>query len=425
MAAIKQLIILPCPRPLFFVEKDAHERITSDTAGAFCSMLEQVIFRLTREGSNWRTMINTPDKTVAAINAERAGQPALKDIFKDDFYIGAALSLDQISGNEPDAMVLVEKHFNSITPENILKWEEVHPEPDKYNFEAADRYVAFGEKHKMHIIGHTFVWFHQTPNWVFQDESGKPLGREALLERMREHIFTVMGRYKGRIHGWDVVNEAIMADGGFRKCKWLDIIGEDYVLKAFEYARQADPGARLNYNDYDFEIQPKGEGIIRLIKNLQSKGVRLDGVGIQGHWFQDYPRIEVIESYIQALSKLGVKLMVTEMDVSALPFYPVDAKAVDISSFDPETQKKHNPYPEALPDSAQNALANRYAELFSLFRKHRDKFSRVTFWAVHDGQSWRNYLPIRGRTDYPMLFDRHCQPKPAFDAVVKIVQDKK
>jgi len=364
------------------------------------------------------------DKTAAATDAERTDEPALKDVFKDDFHIGAALSLNQISGNEPDTMALVEKHFNSITPENILKWEEVHPEPNKYNFEPADRYVAFGQKNKMFVVGHTLVWFYQTPDWVFQDESGKPLGREALLERMKEHIFTVMGRYKGRIQGWDVVNEAIAADGSFRKCKWLETIGEDYVLKAFEYARQADPNTQLYYNEYDLVKQPKCEAVIRLIRDLQSKGVRIDGLGIQGHWFLDYPSIEELETAIQALSKLGVKLMVTEMDVGVLPFYPVDSKLVDLSSFDTATQKKYNPYPDGLPDSVQKDLAKRYAELFALFHKHRDKLappkggvSRVTFWAVHDGQSWRSYMPISGRTDYPMLFDCQCKPKPAFYAV--------
>jgi endo-1,4-beta-xylanase len=349
----------------------------------------------------------------------------LKNIFKDDFNIGVALSLNQISGNEPHAAAIVKEHFNSISPENILKWEEVHPEPEKYNFEAADRYVAFGKEHKLQIIGHTLVWFFQTPEWVFQDESGKPISREALLERMKSHIFTVMGRYKGRIHGWDVVNEAIAADGQLRKCKWLEIIGEDYILKAYEYAREADPGAELYYNDYDTENQVKCEGIIRLIQGLKSKGVRIDGIGIQGHWFLEYPRIEDIESSILALSKLDTKLMITELDVGVLPFYPVDSKMVDISTFDPVMQKKHNPYPDGLPDSAQKELANRYADLFSLFHKHRDKFSRVTFWAVHDGQSWRSYLPIRGTRDYPMLFDRYCKPKPAFDAVVNVLQDKK
>lgn len=369
-------------------------------------------------------MINIPDQTVSADTVGCTGQPALKEVFKDDFYIGAALSLDQISGKEPDAMALVAKQFNSITPENILKWEEVHPLPGQYNFEAADRYVAFGEKHKMHIIGHTLVWWHQTPDWVFQDAAGRPLNREALLERIEDHIFTLMGRYRGRIHGWDVVNEAIAADGSWRKSKWYDIIGEDYVLKAFEFARQSDPDAQLYYNEYDFEFRPKCEGVIRLIKSLQAKGVRVDGVGIQGHWFVDHPRMEEVEAYVQALARLGVKLMITEMDIGVLPYYPIDAKIVDLSSFDAETQKKYNPYPNGLPDTVQKELAKRYADFFSFFRKHGDKFSRVTFWAVHDGQSWRNYWPITGRADYPMLFDRRCKPKPALDAVVKVAQEK-
>ena len=364
-------------------------------------------------------MIDKPDNAVAA----RSGaQPALKDAFRNDFHVGVALSVDQILGKEPAATALVTKHFNSITPENIMKWEEIHPEPDRYNFEPADRYVAFGEKHKMRVIGHTLVWFRQTPDWVYQDASGKPLGREALLERMKEHIFTVMGRYKGRIHGWDVVNEAVFDDGGLRKCQWLDIIGADYVLKAFEYARQADPKAQLYYNEYDYEKKPKAGGVIRLIRHLQSQGIHVDGVGIQGHWFVEYPPIGEIEEYVLALSKLRVKLMITELDVGVLPFMPVDSEKVDLASFDPEAQKRFNPYVNGLPDSAQKELAKRYAGLFALFRKHRDKFSRVTFWGVHDGQSWRNYLPITGRAEYPMLFDRHCRPKPALDAVVKVAQ---
>ena len=363
-------------------------------------------------------------QTIKTERVKTAGQPALKDVFKDDFYIGAALSLDQISGKEPEAMALVARHFNSITPENILKWEEIHPKPGQYNFAAADRYVAFGEKHKMHIIGHTLLWWHQTPDWVFQDASGKPLGREALLERMKEHIFTVMGRYRGRIHGWDVVNEAVMADGSWRKSKWYEILGEDHVTKAFEFARQADPGAELYYNDFDLEIRPKYKGVIRLVKGLQAKGIRVDGVGIQGHWFVDHPPMSEIENHFVALAGLGVKLMITELDLGVLPYYPLESKIVALSSFDAKTRKKYNPYPNGLPDSAQKRLAKRYAELFSLFRKHRDKFGRITFWAVHDGQSWRNYWPITGRTDYPMLFDRRCQPKPALDAVIKVGQGK-
>lgn len=351
-------------------------------------------------------------------------QLALKKVFRDDFNIGVVLNLNQISGNEPNAIAILKKHFNSISPENILKWEAVHPELNKYDFEAADRYVALGEKYKMQIIGHTLVWFHQTPDWVFRDESCKSLDSEALLERMKDHIFTVMGRYKGRIHGWDVVNEAILPDGQFRKCKWLEIIGEDYVLKAFEYARQADPDVQLYYNDYNFWKPLQCESIIRLVQNLQSKGVRLDGIGIQGHWGLDYPSLEQIETFIEALDKLDVKLMITEIDITVLPFAE-DYLNLKLSSLIPDQQKKLNPYPVALPDSVKKEQASRYAEIFSIIRKHRDKFSRVTFWGIHDMQSWRNDWPVIGRTDYPLLFDREYKPKPALDAIINIGQNKK
>jgi len=368
--------------------------------------------------------MKTPKRTGPARPARTPAPPALKTAFKDDFYIGAALSLDQISGREPAALAAVAKHCSSITPENILKWEEVHPKPGQYNFEAADRYVAFGEKHRMHIIGHALVWFHQTPDWVFEKAPGKPLGRRALLERMKEHIFTVMGRYRGRIHGWDVVNEAIARDGSWRKSKWYEILGEDHVARAFEFARQADPDAELYYNEYDLEAGPKREGVIGLIQGLQGKGVRVDGIGIQGHWFLDHPPVEQIEEQFEALARLGPKLMITELDVGVLPFLRFDTKIVNISSFDPAEQKKLNPYVTGLPVSAQRDQARRYAELFSIFRKYRDKLGRVTFWGVHDGQSWRNYWPIRGRTEYPLLFDRQCQPKPALNALLKVGRGK-
>lgn len=348
--------------------------------------------------------------------------PSLKEVFRDCFHVGVALSIDQICGREPQAISVVERHFNSITPENILKWEVVHPAPERYEFEASDRYVALGEKLGVQVIGHTLIWHTQTPEWVFEDGSGRPLGRDALLGRMQEHIATVMGRYKGQIHGWDVVNEAVDADGRLRPNRWLRIIGEDYIEKAFQYAHQADPDAQLYYNDYDLEKPAKCQAVIRLISSLRSKGIRIDGIGTQGHWFLDYPSIQQIETSLAALSQLGIDLMVTELDVGVLPFCPLDGPVTDLACFDPQTQRRYNPYPDGLPDAVQQALAARYAELFRLFRKHADRIGRVTFWAVHDGQSWRNYWPIRARTEYPMLFDRQCRPKPAFWAVVKTME---
>jgi len=351
---------------------------------------------------------------------EGATGPSLKDVFAQDFLIGAALNYDQITGKEPNETAVITKHFSTITPENILKWEGVHPKPDAYNFEPADKYVALGEKNKMFIVGHTLVWHNQTPNWVFQDANSNDTDRETLLARMKEHISNVAGRYKGRINGWDVVNEAIGEDGRFRKNKWYQIIGEDYVAKAFEFARQADPNAELYYNDYNMWKRGQREGVIRLVKDLQAKGIRVDGIGIQGHWGMDYPPLNELEDSIRAFSELGVKLMITEMDITILPS-AWNQKGADITQ-NFKLQARLNPYAKALPDSVQNKLAARYAELFSLFHKHRDKFSRVTFWGVQDGNSWRNNWPVKGRSDYPLLFDRSCRPKPAFDAVVKTVR---
>ncbi len=342
--------------------------------------------------------------------------PALKDVFKDDFVIGAAISIDQLTGKEPDSIALVEKHFNTVTPENILKWLLVHPEPDKYDFEPADLLVSLAQKNNIQVVGHNLVWHNQTPKWVFEDKNGNPLSREALLERMKEHIFTVMGRYKGKIYGWDVVNEAILPDGTYRKSKWYEIIGEDYLVKAYEYARQADPDAELYYNDYNMWKKPQVEGVIKLIKDLQSKGIKIDGLGIQGHWALDVPPMNEVETALKAVSELGIKLMVTELDICVLPFADHYDNLIDLSSLPPEEQKRLSPYPGALPDDVQKKLADRYVEVFSMFLKYNVK--RITFWAVHDGQSWRSYMPIRGRTDHPMLFDRQCEPKQAFWAVV-------
>ena len=353
----------------------------------------------------------------AIVSLAFSDRPALKKVFEKDFYIGTALNLNQITGNDAASMALVKEQFNSITPENILKWENVHPEPEKYVFEPADKFVTLGEENKMFIVGHTLLWHQQTPAWVFQDKAGNRANRETLLKRLRDHIFAVVGRYKGRINGWDVVNEAVEADGSLRKTKWLEIIGPDYVQKAFEFAREADPKAELYYNDYDMWKKEKVERVVLLVRDLQSKGIRVDGIGMQGHWGLDYPPIEEADAAIQAFSALGVNVMITEMDVNVLPF-PSQSHGADIS-LNFEMQKKLNPYPEALPDSMQQVLANRYAEFFTLFHKHRDKISRVTFWGVHDGQSWHNNWPVRGRTAYPLLFDRKHQPKPAFDAVIQ------
>lgn len=342
---------------------------------------------------------------------------SLKDVFKNDFYIGTALNQDQIEGVDSKSLILLNKHFNSITAENVMKWDNIHPGPDKYNFELADKFVALGEKNKMFMVGHVLVWHHQTPDWVFRDENGNLIDRDTLLQRMRDHIFTVMSRYKGRVIAWDVVNEALDDDGQFRKTRWFEIIGEDYIKKAFEYAHEADPGAELIYNDFSLIKPVKRDSLVRLVRDLQSKDVKIDGIGEQGHYYLDYPDNNDLEASIVAFSKLGVKVMLTELDINVLPF-PSQERGADVSlNFD--LKKEYNPYPEVLPDSMQQILAKRYAEFFEIFHKHKDRINRVTIWGIHDGQSWCNNWPIKGRTNYPLLFDRQYKPKPAFYAVIK------
>ncbi len=369
-------------------------------------------------------VVGLPFVLVAVVQAQ---QTSLKEAFANDFVVGAALSEDQVMGKLPEAIELAEQQFNSITPENLLKWESIHPEPDEFNFEPADKFVEFGEKNKMFIVGHTLVWHNQTPDWVFEDEKGQPLDREALLERLRDHIHTVVGRYKGRIKGWDVVNEAIDLDRGdetqgkWRETKWQQIIGPDYIEKAFEFAHEADPNAELYYNDYDEWKSGKREYFTELVSHLKAKGLRIDGIGLQAHWGLDYPTLTEIDLMFRDLSQLGVKLMITELDVNVLP-QPVRGLGADVNvRF--QDRPEYNPYPKGLPEDVEQQLTARYSDIFQLFHKYRDSIDRVTFWGVDDGQSWRNYWPIAGRTNYPLLFDREYQPKAAYEAVIKIVSD--
>ncbi|HWP55297.1 MAG TPA: endo-1,4-beta-xylanase [Pyrinomonadaceae bacterium] len=344
-------------------------------------------------------------------------QPALKDVFKKDFMIGAALNQNQFTGRDQRGLPIITSQFNSITPENVLKWESVHPETGRYNFDAPDRFVAFGEKHQMFVVGHTLVWHSQTPRWVFEDGKGGPVDRETLLERMRDHIQTVVGRYKGRIKGWDVVNEALDEDGTLRQTPWMKIIGEEYLVKAFEFAHEADPSAQLYYNDYSLENEAKRKGAIDLIKKLKARSVPIYAVGLQGHDKMDWPTAQQQSETIVAFASLGVKVNITELDVDVLP-RASQHRGADIS-LNVELRASLDPYANGLPDSVQQVLAKRYAELFAVFVKHRDSIDRVTFWGVTDGDSWLNNWPVRGRTSYPLLFDRDGKPKPAYMGVIK------
>jgi endo-1,4-beta-xylanase len=343
---------------------------------------------------------------------------SLKEAFKEDFYIGAAINAAQIQEKDVNSGKLLLQHYNSITAENAMKWERIHPKPGVYVFDTADLFVALGEKNKMFIVGHCLLWHSQTPAWVFKDSLGNDLTRDALLERLRDHITTIVTRYKVRVNGYDVVNEALNEDGTMRQSRWYKIIGEDYIQKAFEFARAADPNVQLYYNDYNNENPLKREGTIRIVKGLQAKGIKVDGIGIQGHWQLRGPKLEYIDSSLAQFGRLGVKVHITELDLNVLPL-PDHFSGAEVSD-NLEYKAKMNPYTVGLPDSVQVLFTQRYVDFFKIFRKHRDVIERVTFWGIADGMSWLNGWPIRGRTNYPLIFDRDFKAKPVVEELLKL-----
>lgn len=336
-------------------------------------------------------------------------QKGLKDVFQGKFFLGTAMNNGQINGRDTASVRIIRQHLNSITAENIMKSALIQPEEGKFSFELADQFVEFGLQNNMFIVGHCLVWHSQTPKWFFVDSEGKDVSREVLISRMKSHIQAVVGRYKGKVKGWDVVNEAILDNGEWRESKFYKIIGPEFVKLAFQFARETDPEAELYYNDYSMALPGRREGVVKMIKEIQKDGIRVDGIGMQGHLSMDFPKTEEFEKSILAFAGLGVQVHITEMDISALPS-PKNQQGADVDSR-VEYKKELNPYTEGLPPEAEKAHAQRYQELFDLFLKHQDKIARVTMWGISDRQSWKNNFPVPGRTDYPLLFDRKNQPK--------------
>ena len=343
----------------------------------------------------------------------------LKDAYKEDFLIGVALNTSQIEEQDSVQSKLISTEFNSVTPENIMKSLLIHPNKDTYNFDLPDKLVALAEKNDMHIQGHTLVW-HSQLSPFFKEISDST----AMVEALKDHINTIVGRYKGKINAWDVVNEALNDDGTLRKTVFLDVLGEDYLSLVFNLTQKADPEVELFYNDYSMTNPNKRAGAIRIIKRMQEQGVRVDGIGMQGHWDLNRPSIEEIETSIVQYAELGIKVDITELDVSVIPM-PWDFSGADVNVKFESTDPTMNPYPKQLPNSIKDQLAKRYEDIFKLFLKHKDKINRVTFWGVNDGDSWKNDWPIEGRTNYPLLFDRNNKKKKAYHSLIKLKSDSK
>ncbi|RRN77285.1 endo-1,4-beta-xylanase, partial [Pseudoxanthomonas sp. SGD-10] len=244
---------------------------------------------------------------------------SLKNAFKNKFYIGTALNLSQIWGRDDDADRIIKSQFNSIVAENCMKSMHMQPQEGIFNFKDADKFVEYGESNNMFLIGHTLIWHSQAPSWFFKNEQGEDVSKEVLIERMRKHITTIVSRYKGRIKGWDVVNEAILDDGSWRKSKFYNIIGEEFIELAFKFAHEADPDAELYYNDYSMALEGRRNSVVKMIKNLKAKGIKISGIGMQGHLSLDFPKVEDFEKSILAFAAEGLKVMITEMDITVLP----------------------------------------------------------------------------------------------------------
>lgn len=342
----------------------------------------------------------------AAWGAGGGREPAVKDAFKGKFLVGVAINSRLLSGGAGQR--LVTRHFNSIVAENCMKCEAIHPDEGRYDFAEADKFVDFGQRNGMHVIGHCLVWHSQLPQWFCTDGEGKPVSPEVLKKRMKDHIATVVGRYRGRVKGWDVVNEALLDDGSFRDSPFYKILGEEYIPLAFQYAHEADPDAELYYNDYGMDNRFKRMAVVELVKKLKARGLRIDAIGMQGHMGMDYPDIVEYERSIKAFAAAGCKVMVTEWDMSALPSAYTGADISARAGYDP----KLDPYPGGLPDSVSRAWNRRMGDFLRLFVRYSGVISRVTAWGLTDADSWKNNFPVPGRTDYPLWFDRDYRMKP-------------
>ncbi|ETZ24092.1 endo-1,4-beta-xylanase [Pedobacter sp. V48] len=332
-------------------------------------------------------------------------QMGLKDYYRDYFPIGVAVTAKQLSDSAQKNFIL--KHFNSLTAENAMKMGPIHPKENLFFWKDADAIVAFAQQHNLKVRGHTLCWYNQTPRWMFYDNLGNQVSKEVLLQRLKDHIYAVVGRYRDRVYAWDVVNEAVSDehDQLLRNSLWYQICGEDFIYKAFQYAHEADPKAILFYNDYNTENPDKRQRIYKLLKKMRDTGIPVHAIGLQAHWSFNDPSQERLESTIKLFASLGLKIQVTELDVSIYSNGHQQDKAVitPVSILTAEREQQQ---------------AEQYAMIFKVFRNHKKYISGVTFWNLSDRYSWLDNFPVRGRKNYPLLFDTQLEPKKAYWNVV-------
>ena len=330
----------------------------------------------------------------------------LKDHFKDYFTVGVAVSPRALKTDEAD---LILRQFNGLAAENAMKMGPIHPFEKQYNWAGGDSIAAFAKRNKMKLRGHTLCWHNQTPRWLFFDSStNQQVTKEVLLQRLKDHIVTVVTRYKGVIFAWDVVNEVISdkPDEFYRPSLWYQICGEEFIAKAFQWAHEADPEALLFYNDYNEINAVKRQKIIKMVKDLQAKGIPIHGIGLQGHWAINEPSKEQLDQTLKDFSAVGLPLQITELDISV---YPKEHNA---------RERKASDYDTVFTAEKESKQTEVYKNCFELFKKYKKSITSVTFWNISDRSSWLDNFPVRGRKDYPLLFDAQLKPKKVYWEVV-------
>jgi GH35 family endo-1,4-beta-xylanase len=342
----------------------------------------------------------------------------LKDVVGDRFKLGVGVS--HWSLGHPENAALILQHFQILTPENCMKPQGIHPAENEWNFEPTDRFVDFARANKLEIAGHCLVWAKddRTDPWMMH-EDGNPVSRDTLLRRIETHINTVVPRYADVTTMWDVVNEAIGdgQDGLLRDSVYTRTTGIDFIVTAFKAAREKDPDALLIYNDYNCHKPAKRKKLIELLTELKRKGAPVDAYGMQGHFEIGDDSVPQLRETFEELRTLNIKVVISELDIDVVTrgrWWAEGGKYRDELA-------DHDPYRDGLPEEIQQKQVEQYVELFTLFDQFSDIVARVSFWNLHDGQSWLNRFPWR-RVNYPLLFDRNRKPKPAFDAVYNLLQ---
>jgi endo-1,4-beta-xylanase len=355
---------------------------------------------------------------MCCLHAEARCNMTMKDVIGKYFLIGVAINTDVATGKDAQGAQVVKENFNSIVAENCMKGEVIHPEENRYDWDGADKTVKFALDNHLVITGHCLIWHSQPPKWMFTYANGDTVSRSVLINRMYHHITDVVTRYRGKVKGWDVVNEAFCDDGSYRQTPYYKIIGPEYIELAFKFAHAADPDAELYYNDYSVSKPQKRDAICHLIRELKAKGYRIDGSGMQSHNGADYPDLKDYETAIDSIAACGVKVLITEMDINMLP-NPASFGGADIKQ-NYKYDKIYDPYANGITEEGQKKFEERYLAFFDIFSRHRSQIGRVTLWGIDDSNTWLNDFPIPGRTNYPLLFARGYKPKPVIKKIIDL-----